>query len=91
MTLWKNLCDSDSIEMFVNMSKFVQENVYESEEIKPQVLTRLTNLEYNFKSCFSDLTLSQHEWIRYPLAVKISYKISHLSVKSQEILYGPCL
>jgi hypothetical protein len=61
-------------------------NDYEFEEIKPHVLTHLTNLESNFKGRFSDLTLPQHEWIWNPFAVTVGEKISHLSVKSQESL-----
>jgi hypothetical protein len=46
--LWKSLCENDTLEMFVNMSEYLEENDYASEEIKPQVLTHLTNLESNF-------------------------------------------
>jgi hypothetical protein len=68
------------------MSEYLQESDCEFEEIKPQVLTHLTNLESNFKSHFSDLTLSQHEWTRNPFAVTVGEKISHISIKSEESL-----
>jgi hypothetical protein len=59
MTLLKSLCESDSIEMFVNMSEYLQENDYEFEEIISQVLTHLTNLErVTFKLLFSPISLS---------------------------------
>jgi hypothetical protein len=61
MTLCETLCESDSIEMFVSMSEYLQENDYNFEEIKLQVLTHLTNLKSNFKGRVPDLTLSQHE------------------------------
>jgi hypothetical protein len=61
MTLWKSLCESYSIKMFVNMSEHLQENDCEFKEIKPQVLTHITSLESNF--WIPDLTLSQHEQI----------------------------
>jgi hypothetical protein len=35
MALWKSLCESDSVEMIVNMSEYLQENYYELKEIKP--------------------------------------------------------
>jgi hypothetical protein len=44
------------------------------------------DLETNFKSRFSDLALSQHEWIQKPFSVKTGDKISHLSITSQESL-----
>jgi hypothetical protein len=47
--LWKSLCESDTLEIFDNMSEYLEENYYEFEEIKPHVLTHLTNLESNFK------------------------------------------
>jgi hypothetical protein len=52
MTLWKYLCESDSIEIFVNMSEYLRRSGYEFKEIKPQVLTDLTDLESNFESLF---------------------------------------
>jgi hypothetical protein len=58
MTLWKSLCESDSIEMFVSMSEYLQGNDYEFKEIKPQVLTHLTNLESNLRVAFQ--TVSEH-------------------------------
>jgi hypothetical protein len=84
--LWKSLCESDTVEMFVNMSEYLEENDYTFEEIKPHVLTHLTNLESSFKNCFPELTLQQHEWIQNPFAVTTSEKISHLSLKSKESL-----
>jgi hypothetical protein len=50
--LWKSLCENDNLEMFVNMSEYIEENDYAFEEIIPHVLTRLTNLENNFKNKF---------------------------------------
>jgi hypothetical protein len=56
--LWKSLCESDTLEMFVNMSEYLEKKKdYAFEEIKPHVLTRLTNLESNFKNRFPELTL----------------------------------
>jgi hypothetical protein len=46
--LWKSLSESDTLEMFVNMSEYLEENYYAFEEIKPHVLTHFTNLESNF-------------------------------------------
>jgi hypothetical protein len=59
--LWKSLCESDTLEIFVNMSEYLKENDYAFEEIKPHVLTHLTNLDSNFKNRFPELTLQQHE------------------------------
>jgi hypothetical protein len=42
ITFWKSLCESDSIEMLVNMSENLQGNDYEFEEISPQVLIHIT-------------------------------------------------
>jgi hypothetical protein len=56
------------------MNECLQETYYEFEEIKPQVLTHLINLESNFKSDLSDLTLSQLEWIRNAIAVTAGEK-----------------
>jgi hypothetical protein len=50
--------------MFVNMSECLEENDYAFEEIKPNVLIHLTNLESNFKNSFQELTLQQHEWMQ---------------------------
>jgi hypothetical protein len=55
--LWKSLCESDTLEMFVNMTEYLEENDYAFEEIKPHVLTHLTNLESNFENRFPELTL----------------------------------
>jgi hypothetical protein len=38
------------------------------------------------KSRFSDLTLSQHEWIQNQFAAAISEKMTQLPIKSQEFL-----
>jgi hypothetical protein len=84
--LWKSLCESETLEMFVNMIEYLEENGYASEKIKPHVLTHLTNLESNFKNRFLDLALQQHEWMRNPFAVTIGEKISHLSIKAKESL-----
>jgi hypothetical protein len=84
--LWKSLCESDTLEMFVNMSDYLEENDYTFEEIKPRVLTHLTNLESNFKNYFPELTLQQCEWTRNSFAVIIGEKISHLSIKAKESL-----
>jgi hypothetical protein len=84
--LWKSLCESDTLEIFVNMSEYLEENDYAFEEIKPHVPTHLTNLESNFKNQFPELTLQQHEWMRNPFAVTIGEKISHLCFKAKESL-----
>jgi hypothetical protein len=52
MMPWKSLCESDTLEMFVIISEYLEENDYTSEEIKPHVLTHLTNLKRNFKNSF---------------------------------------
>jgi hypothetical protein len=84
--LWKSLCENGTLEMFVNMTEYSEENDCAFEEIKPHVLTRLTNFESNFKNHFPELTLQQHEWMRNPFAVTIGEKISHLSIKTKESL-----
>jgi hypothetical protein len=61
--LWKSLCESHTLEMFVNMSEYLEENDYAFEETERHVLTHLTNLQSNFKNCFPELTLHQHEWM----------------------------
>jgi hypothetical protein len=63
--LLKSLCKSDRIEMFVSISK----KNYEFEEIKPQVLTYLTNFENNLKCLFLDPTLFRHEEYQNQFAV----------------------
>jgi hypothetical protein len=65
--------------MFVSIIEYLEENVCAFEEIKPHVLTHLTNLESNFKRRFPELTLQQHEWVRNPCAVTTVEKVSHLS------------
>jgi hypothetical protein len=55
--LWKSLCENDTLEMFVNTSEYIEENDYAFEEIKPHVLTHLTNVESNFKNRIPELTL----------------------------------
>jgi hypothetical protein len=72
--------------MFVSISEYLEENDYGFEEIKPHVLTHLTNLESNFKNRFPELTLQQHEWMRNPFSVTIGEKVSHLSAKAKESL-----
>jgi hypothetical protein len=84
--LWKSLCESDTLEMFVNMSEYLEENYYTFEEIKPHVLTHLTDLESSFKNRFPELPLQELERMRNPFAVTISEKISHLSIKAKESL-----
>jgi hypothetical protein len=79
--LWKSLCESDTLEMSVNVSQYLEGN-YTFEEIKPYVLTHLTNLTSNFKNYFSELTLHQNNWMQNPFAVTIS----HLSTKAKEYL-----
>jgi hypothetical protein len=88
--LWKSLCENDTLEIFVTMSEHLEENDYAFEEIKPHVLTHLTNLESNFKNHFPELTLQQHEWMRNPFAVTIGEKMSPL-YKSQGISDGTFL
>jgi hypothetical protein len=63
MLLWKSLCESDTLQMFVSMSEYLEENGHTVEEIKLLVLTSVTNLESNFKNRFPEVTLEQHEWI----------------------------
>jgi hypothetical protein len=84
--LWKSLCESDTLEMFVNMSEYLEENDYAFEEIKLNVLTHLTNLESNFKNRFPEITLQQHDWMQNPFAVTTGEKIRHLSIKAKESL-----
>jgi hypothetical protein len=43
--LCKSLCENDALEMFFTVSEYLEENDYAFEEIKPHVLTRLTNLD----------------------------------------------
>jgi len=65
--------------MFVIVGEYSRENDYEFEEIKPQILTCLTNLESNFTSRFSIPSLFfQHEWNRNPVLFTASEKISPL-------------
>jgi hypothetical protein len=49
--LWKRR-ESDTLEMFVNMSEYLEENDYAFEEIKLHVLTHLTNLESSLRIAF---------------------------------------
>jgi hypothetical protein len=84
--LWKNLFESGALEMFVNVTKYLEENDYAFKETKPHVLTHLTNTESNFKNHFPELTIQQHYWIRNPFAVTITEKIIHLSIKAKESL-----
>jgi hypothetical protein len=46
--LWESLSESDTPEMFVSMSEYLEENDYSFEEIKPHVLTHLTDIESKF-------------------------------------------
>jgi hypothetical protein len=62
--VWKSLCESYTLEMFVNMREYLEENDNAFEEIKPHVLIHLTNLESNIKNHFPELTLQQHEWMQ---------------------------
>jgi hypothetical protein len=79
--LWKSLCESDTLEMFVNMKKMITH----LKKLNLMFwLIYLTNLRSNFKNRFPDLTLQQHEWMRNPFAVTIGEKISHLSFKAKE-------
>jgi hypothetical protein len=50
MMLRKSLCESDTIKMFVNVSEYLQGNYYTFEEIKPHVLTHLTDLDSSFQN-----------------------------------------
>jgi hypothetical protein len=67
--LWKSLCESDTLEVFVSMIEQLEE------DIKSHVMIHLTNLGSNFKNRFPELTLQQHEWMRNPFAVTIGEKI----------------
>ena len=49
----KAFFESVKVEVFVIVVECFHENDYEYEEIKPQILTCLTNLESNFTSHFS--------------------------------------
>jgi hypothetical protein len=84
--LWKIFCEIDTLESFVTMSVYLEENDYAFEEIKPHVLTHFTNLESNFKNRFPELTLQQHLWMRNPFTLTIGEKISDLSIKAKEYL-----
>lgn len=46
-TLWKSLCESDTLEIFVNTSEHRGE---------PRVVTHLTKFKSNFKNHFTELT-----------------------------------
>jgi hypothetical protein len=71
MLLWKNRCECDTLEMFVSMTKYPEENNYTSKEIKPHVLTHLTNPRSMFKDGFPELNIQQRKWMRIPFAVAI--------------------
>jgi hypothetical protein len=55
--LWKSLCECETLQMFVSMSEYLEGNDYAFEEMKPHVLTHLTDLDSNFKNRFPELTL----------------------------------
>jgi hypothetical protein len=59
--LWKSLCESDTLEMFVNISDYQKKIITHLKELKFMFLTHLTNVESNFKNRFPELTLQQHE------------------------------
>jgi hypothetical protein len=84
--LWKSLCESDTLEMFINMTEYLEENDFAFKEIKSHVLTHLTNIDSNRKNRFPELTPQQHEWMRKPFAVTVGEKISYLSIKAKEPL-----
>jgi hypothetical protein len=81
--LWESLCESDTIEIFDNMTEYLEEKDDAFEEMKPHILTHLTLLERSFKNPFPELILQQHKWTRNPFGVAISEKISLLSIKSK--------
>jgi hypothetical protein len=83
MLLWKSLCESDTLEMFVNMSAHLEVIITYLNKLNLK-LTDFTNLESNFKNHFPQLTLQQHEWIQNPLTVTTGEKISHTSIKAKE-------
>jgi hypothetical protein len=58
--LRKSLCECDTLDKFVNMSEYLEESDYAFEEIKPRILSYLTNLESNFKNRFLKLGLQKH-------------------------------
>jgi hypothetical protein len=70
---------------------FWDENDYVFEEINPDILNSLTNLERNFKSRLPLLTFQQHEWMRKPLAITFGEGISRLSVKAMKLFYDTTL
>jgi hypothetical protein len=47
MTIWKILSESDTLEMFVKMTGYLEENNHVPEGNKPHIPTHLTNIERN--------------------------------------------
>jgi hypothetical protein len=68
------------------MSDYLEEDNSAFEEFKPHVLTHCTHIESNFKNCFSEQILQQHEYMRGQFAVTIGDKTSHHSTNSMESL-----
>lgn len=64
--------------MFVIVGACFQEDYYEFEDIKPEILTYLSNCESNFTSRFSIPALFQYEWNRNPILSTASEKINTL-------------
>jgi hypothetical protein len=81
----ESLCENNTLEMFVNMSEYLEENDYAFEEIKPHVLSHLTNLESNFKNRFPELTFSNKNGCKIHLQSQ-SVRKCHLSIKAKESL-----
>jgi archaellum component FlaC len=59
----ENHRENVNLGMSVNMSEYLEEYYYLFEEVKHHVLPHHTNLENNFKNCFPELTLHEHEWV----------------------------
>jgi hypothetical protein len=77
--VWKSLCGSGSMEVFVSVSE------YRGDDCTLEDVGHLTNSEDNFKIRFPELEqLQQFEWMRHPFAVTVGEKISHVSVKARE-------
>lgn len=64
---WKSLCKIDTLETIVSTSKYMAENYYASEEVKPHVLKHLTNLERNFLNCLLNFSNMNGSEIQYQL------------------------
>jgi hypothetical protein len=82
--LWKSLYENDTLEMFVNMSEYLEKNYYAFEEIKPHVLTHLTNLRAILRIAFHK-PFSNMNGCEIHLQSQ-SVRKCHLSIKAKESL-----